>query len=110
MLAAEAGRGPPGGRAKVGILAVVVIGGHHIQFVGDGVFRTSPQDVPNPVAKTVDTEGPIVNVRVVDRGTSLAKKGSRNIGESGLRIAGRRKSNSFVTAVQVQRSDRVFGQ
>jgi hypothetical protein len=58
----------------------VVIGGHHIQFVGDGVFRASPRDLPNPVAKTVDTEGHIVNVGVVDRSTSLAKKGSRDFG------------------------------
>jgi hypothetical protein len=110
MLAAGAGRGPPGGRPEVGILGVVVIAGDHIQFVGNGVLRTTPHDLQNLVAATVDAKGRIPNVRVVDRGTSLAKKGSRDVCKSDLRIAGRRKLNSFVTAVQFQPSDAVSGE
>ena len=109
VLAAGAGRGSSGGSAKVGILDVMVIGGDHIQFVGNGVFRTGPHDLQNFVTKTADTEGCIDNVRVVDQSTALAKKASRNILESGLRIARRHVCNSFVTGIQLQPPDGVFG-
>ena len=88
----------------------MVIGGDHIQFVGNGVFHTGPHDVQSPVTKTIRTEGRIVDIRVVERHTVLAKKASRDIGKSGLRIAGRHKSDLFITGVQLQRSDGVFGQ
>src|SRR4029077_2968657 len=101
VLAAGARR-RPGRGAEEGILDVMVIGADHIQFVGNGVFHTGPHDVEYPVAKTVHTEGCIDDIRVVKRVTALAKKGSRNIGKSGLRIAGRHKSNLFVTGVQLQ--------
>jgi hypothetical protein len=39
MLAAGAGQGPRGAGAILGILGVPVIGGDHMQFVGDGVSR-----------------------------------------------------------------------
>src|SRR5262249_27724646 len=72
----------PGRGAEEGILDVMVIGGDHIQFIGDGVFHAGPHDVQNPVTKTVHTEGCIVNIRVVERDTAQAKKGSRDIGKS----------------------------
>jgi hypothetical protein len=109
VLAAGAGRGPPRGGAEEGILGVMVIGRDHIQFVGKAVFHTGPHDLKNLVAKTVDTESCIDNVRVVDQSTALAKRGSRDIRESGLRIARRHICNSFVTGVQLQSSDGVFG-
>ena len=82
----------------------MVIGADHIQFVGYGVFRTGPHDLENLVTKTVHAEGRIVDVRVVERVAALANEVSRDIGKSGLRIAGRGISNVFVTGVQLQRS------
>ena len=73
------------------------------------VMGNLSHDHTNLVAKAADTEGCIDDIRVVDRSTALAKKASRNILESGLRIAGRQICNSFVTAVQLQLSDGVFG-
>src|SRR5207244_7749689 len=82
----------------------------YIQLVGDGVFHTGPRDLHNPVGQPVHTEGRIVDVRVVKRRTAQANKVSRDIGERGLRIAGRQKSNLFIAGVQFQRSVGVSGQ
>src|SRR6266403_4965148 len=101
--------GPSSGGAERGILDVMVIGADHIQFIRDGVFRTGPHDLQDPVTKAVHSEGRIVDIRVVERCTALTKKASRDIGKSGLRIAGRQKSKMFVTGVYLQRSIRVFG-
>src|ERR1700730_3801235 len=51
----------------------------------------------------------IDDVRVVDRSTVLAQKAPSDIGKGGLRIAGGHVGNSFITAVQFQPLDRVFG-
>src|SRR5258705_13484121 len=100
---------PSSGGAEKGILDVMVICADHIQVIRDGVFRTGPHDLQDPVTKAVHTEGGIVDIRVVERCTTQTKKASRDIGKSGLRIAGRHKSKMFVTGVYLQRSIRVFG-
>src|SRR5882724_1479493 len=99
VLGAGAGSGPPGGGAKERILDIMVIGADHIQIFGNSVFGPDPHDLESLVTKTVHAEGCIGNVRVVERLTVFAKKGSRDIGKSGLRIAGRHISNMLVTGV-----------
>ena len=99
-----------GGRAEVGMLLVTVISGDHIHLGGNGVFDAGPIDVENPVSKTAGTERCIVDIRVVECLTSQANEVSRDIGESHLRIAGRRISNLFEARIQLQGSIRVSGQ
>ena len=77
----------------------MVIAADHIQIFGDGVLGADPHDLENLVAKTVHAEGGIVDIRVVERLAVLAKKVSRDIGESGLRIAGRHVPDVFVAGV-----------
>jgi hypothetical protein len=76
---------------------------------GEKTCASGPHDMETFVTKTVHAEGCIVNIRVVERVTALAKKVSRDVGKGGLRIAGRHISDMFVAGIQLQRSDRVFG-
>jgi hypothetical protein len=108
VLTAEAG-GRPGWGAEEVVLDIMVIGGDDIHVFGNSVFAPDPHDLQSLVPKTVHAEGGIVDIRVVEGGAGQAKKGSRDIGKSDLRIAGRHVSNIFVTGVQLQRSVRVFG-
>src|SRR6195256_6493136 len=109
VLGAGAGGGPPGGGAEERILDIMVIGADHIQIFGNSVLGPDPHDLKILVTKTVHAEGGIVDIRVVELLTAEAKKASRDIGKSGLRIAGRHISNMFETGVHLQRSVRVFG-
>jgi hypothetical protein len=86
-------------RAEERILDIVVIAGHHSQLIRHGVSRTGPHDLKYLVAETVHTKGSIVNIRVVVRLAALANEASPDIRKGGLRIAGRSKSNVFVTGI-----------
>jgi hypothetical protein len=57
----------------------MVIGTDEIQFFGNGVLGPRPYDMQRLIAKTVHAEGGIVDTRVVERVTALAKKASRDI-------------------------------
>src|SRR5882757_267095 len=106
---AGAGGRPPGCGAEVRILDIVVIAGYYIQIFGYSVLGPDPHDMQSLISKTVHAEGGVVNIRVVERLTALAKKASRDIGKSGLRIAWCHISNMLVTGIQLQRSVRVSG-
>src|SRR5712675_1490274 len=106
---AGAGGRPPGCGAEVRILDIVVIAGYYIQIFGYSVLGPDPHDMQSLISKTVHAERGVVNIRVVERLTALAKKASRDIGKSGLRIAWCHISNMLVTGIQLQRSVRVSG-
>jgi len=99
----------PVGRAKVGMLLVMVISGDHIHLVGNGVFDAGPIDVENPVSKTGGTERRIADIRVVECLTAQANEDSGDIGKGGLRIARRRISNLFEARIPLQGSIGVSG-
>src|SRR5207253_3048044 len=104
VFGAETGGGSPGGGAEERILDIMVVGADHIQIFGNSILGSDPHDLESLVAKPVHAEGGIVDIRVVELIAAQTKKGSRDIGKSGLRIAGRHVSNMFVTGVYLQRS------
>src|SRR4029453_10558891 len=61
------------------MLLVMVISGHHIHLVGNGVFDAGPIDVENPVSKTGGTERRIADIRVVECLTAQAQEVSSDI-------------------------------
>src|SRR5580700_8092759 len=110
VLAAGAGQRPRGGGAVVRILGVMVIGCDHIELLGERVFHPGPHDLKNLVAKTVAPKGCVDDVAVVDRCTVFADKVSRDVRESGLRVAWRHVRNSFVARVDLEPLNGVFGE
>src|SRR5262249_60958518 len=102
MLAAGAGDGTRGRSAEEGILDRAVVGADHVEIFGDGILAPEPHDSESLVAKSVHTEGCIVDIRVVERHTAQANKASGDIRKGDLRIAGRHIANMLVTGVQLQ--------